>query len=70
MQRDFARRRVSPPDEPTARERCHVEGVDAPDLASMKDFLRFYVAISRGKIVQRPTADSINTVAVWFLATE
>ena len=34
----------------------------------MKDFLRFYVATSRGKIVERPTADSVNTFAEWFFA--
>ena len=44
------------------------EGVEAPDLATVKDFLRFYVATSRGKIVERPTVDSINTVAEWFFA--
>ncbi|KAL2440885.1 hypothetical protein ABEF95_008226 [Exophiala dermatitidis] len=68
MQRDYIQRGLPPPDEATARERCLGEGVDAPDLATVKDFLRFYVATSRGKIVKQPTADSLNTFAEWFFA--
>jgi len=33
------------------------EGVDAPDLVTVKDFLRFHIATSR-----------VNTVAEWFFA--
>jgi hypothetical protein len=36
--------------------------MDAPNLAMVKDFLRFY------KIVEKPTADSVNTFAEWFFA--
>jgi hypothetical protein len=42
--------------------------VDAPDLTTVKDFLRFYIATSRGKIDEneRPTADLVNTFTQWF----
>jgi len=68
MRRDYIQRGLPPPDKATARERCLGEGVDAPDLATVKDFLRFYVATSKGKIVKRPTADSVSTFAEWFFA--
>jgi hypothetical protein len=34
----------------------------------MKDFIRFYAAMSRGKIKQQPTADLVNTFVEWFFA--
>ena len=34
----------------------------------MKDFLRFHSAASRGKIVEKITANSVNTFAEWFFA--
>jgi hypothetical protein len=43
-------------------------GVAAPDLASMKDFIRFYVATSKPKLSHKPTRDSIKTVVKWFFA--
>jgi hypothetical protein len=51
-----------------ARQHCLGEGIEPPDLATVKDFLRFHVATSRGKIVTQPTADSVNTFAEWFFA--
>jgi hypothetical protein len=42
--------------------------VDAPDLATVKDFLRFHISISRGYIDEKQTVDSVNTHAEWFLA--
>jgi hypothetical protein len=65
MQRDCASRGLSAPDEATAKDRCLGEGVDAPALLTVKDFLRFYVAASRGKVVQRTTADLVYTFAQW-----
>jgi len=41
--------------------------VEAPDLATIKDFFRFYIATSYGRIVVKPTVDSIDTNAEWFL---
>ena len=32
-------------------------------METVKDFLRFYISTSRGKIVDEPTADSINAFA-------
>jgi hypothetical protein len=57
MQRDSARRGLSPPDESIARERCLKKGVDAPDLASVKDFLRFYVTTMLPFNKARPCED-------------
>jgi hypothetical protein len=50
------------------RERCLGKGVDAPDVPIVKDFIRFSAAASRGKIVELPTVDSVNTFAEWFFA--
>lgn len=45
------------------------EGLPPPNLATIKDFLRFHVAISRGRIDdERTTVDSVNTFAEWFFA--
>jgi hypothetical protein len=52
-----------------AREHCLRKGVDAPDLATVKDFTSFHAATSRGKIVDLPTAVSINTFAKWLFAS-
>jgi hypothetical protein len=58
------------PDEASARQRCLHEGVNAPDLATGKDFLHFHAATSRGKIdeEERLTANSLNAFAEWFFA--
>ncbi|KAL9118138.1 MAG: hypothetical protein Q9187_005320, partial [Circinaria calcarea] len=41
-----------------------------PNLATIKDFLRFHIAISQGRIDEegRITADSVNTFAEWLFA--
>jgi hypothetical protein len=57
---DFARSGLPPPDEAMVRERCLRKGVDAPDVLTVKDFIRFSAAASRGKIVELPTVDSVN----------
>ena len=45
------------------------EGFLPLDLATIKDFLRYHVAISRGRIDdERITVDSVNTFAEWFFA--
>jgi len=68
MQKESLHRGLPIPDEANARLRCLREGVEAPDLATIKDFLRFHIATSRGKIVKILTADSVNTFAEWFFA--
>jgi len=50
------------------RERYLGKGVDAPDMPTVKDFIRFSAAASRGKIVELPTVDSINAFTEWFFA--
>jgi hypothetical protein len=42
--------------------------VEAPDLTTIKDFFRFHIATSCGRIAVKPTVDSINTNAEWFFA--
>ena len=40
------------------------EGVEAPDLATVKEFFRYYISLSHGKIVDKLTVDSINIILV------
>jgi hypothetical protein len=70
MQKDSLQRGLPISEEASARQHCLHKGVDAPDLATVKDFLRFYIATSRGKIDEdeRPTTDSVNTFTKWFFA--
>jgi hypothetical protein len=60
MERDFAQRGLCPPDGAMVRECFLRKGVDAPDLATLKDYLWFQAATSCGKIVEKSTADSLN----------
>ena len=60
---------LSSPDEETVRRQHLRANAAAPDLATVKDFLRFYIATSRPRLdADRPTVDSINIVAEWFFA--
>jgi|ERR1700722_7120952 len=68
MQEDALQRDLPAPDEAYARHHCLHQGVEAPDLATAKDFFRFYIATSCGRIVAKPTPDSINTIAEWLFA--
>lgn len=62
---------MSPLDEDAVRQ-AHLHThthAPAPDLATVKDFQRFYIATSRPRLdADRPTADSVNIVAEWFFA--
>jgi hypothetical protein len=42
--------------------------VEAPDLATVKDFLHFHAAASKGKIKEKITSDSLNAFTEWFFA--
>jgi hypothetical protein len=42
--------------------------VEVPDLATVKDFLRFKAAAGKGMIAEQTTYDSLNTFAEWFFA--
>ena len=69
MKEDAAAKGLPSPDEDKAREDCLRKGIAAPDLATIKDFLRFYVATSKPQIdTTKPTRDSIQTVAEWLFA--
>ena len=47
---------------------CLQKETPCPDLATTKDFLRFHIALSRGKIKNKTTVDSVKTFAEWFFA--
>jgi hypothetical protein len=51
------------PDEICARHHCLYQGVETPDLVTVKGFFRLYIAISYDRIVAKPTVDSVNTNA-------
>lgn len=68
MQRDAAEHQRPRPTEEMARERCLRPGVAAPDLVTVKDFFRFYIATSKPQLTSVPTVDSINTIVEWFFA--
>ncbi|MCJ1444888.1 MAG: hypothetical protein MMC23_005391 [Stictis urceolatum] len=46
------------------------DGAEPPDLFTIKEFLRFHIALSRGRIDKqgRITSDSVCTFAEWFFA--
>ena len=68
MRKDALEQDLPMSDEACARHLCLRRGVEAPDLATVKDFFRFYIATSYGRIVAKPTPDSINIIAEWFYA--
>jgi hypothetical protein len=68
MQKDSLQRKLSIPDGVSAGQHCLCEGVNAPNLTTVKDFLHFHIATSRGKIVEETTVDLVNTFAEWFFA--
>ena len=69
MRKEAAREGRPPPDEEAVRcEHLHA-GAAAPNLVTVKDFLRFYIATSQPRLdADRPTVDSVNIVAEWFFA--
>jgi hypothetical protein len=68
LEEDAAQCGLPLPTEETAREQCLRPGAEAPDLVAVKDFLRFYITTSHPRLAEKPTADSMNTVAEWFFA--
>jgi len=57
-----ARYAMTPPD--------LLERSPPPDLANIRDFIRFHASVARGNLDPqgRPTTDSVNTFAEWFFA--
>ena len=47
---------------------CLRKGAPCPDLVTTKDILRFHIALSRGRIKDKTTVDSVKTFAEWFFA--
>ena len=68
MKEDALEKGLPVPDEAAVRDRVLKQHVEAPDLATVKDFLRFHAATSKGKIKEKITCDSLNTFAEWFFA--
>jgi hypothetical protein len=64
-QKDWRQRGLPAPDDASARTTLH-KGMDAPDPATVKDFLCFHIPTSHSEVVEKPTADSVNTSAEWF----
>ena len=69
MKQEAAHKGLAPPAEAAARRQHLRAGAAAPDLATVKDFLRFYIATSQPRLAAaKPTVDCINIVAEWFFA--
>ncbi|KAI9764073.1 MAG: hypothetical protein M1840_008877 [Geoglossum simile] len=49
-------------------EYCFSKGAPCLGLVTTKDFLRFHIALSQGRIRDKTTVDSVNTFAEWFFA--
>ena len=62
MRRDTERRHLPLLDEGIAREDCLQPNIAAPNLVIVKDFIYFYIATSRSKLINKPTINSINIV--------
>jgi hypothetical protein len=71
MQKYFAQRGLPGPNKEMARECCLGKEVKAPDLTTLKDFLRFQASTMRGKImkeVKTPTNAFLNDFVECFFA--
>jgi hypothetical protein len=66
MQKDALRRDLLTPDEVYARHHYLREGVGG---SRSKEFFRFYVATSCGRIITKAMVDSIKTITKWFFAS-
>jgi hypothetical protein len=69
MREEHAQNGLPPPDEEDARGQYLRAGMAAPDLATVKDFLRFYASTSQPRLdAASSTTDSLQTIAEWFFA--
>jgi hypothetical protein len=68
MKKDALQKGLPVPDHAAVRERVLAKNVEAPDLATVKDFFRFCAATGKGKIVTKITCNSLMAVAEWFFA--
>ena len=67
MREDTKRRGVTPSDERIVREHCLSKGVEAPDLAAVKDFLQFLATRYRGKEHAYQTWNEPNMAVEWAM---
>ena len=63
MKEDAFREGLPIPDEAAVRDRVLRKHMEAPDLITVNDFLRFHAATSKGKIRKIITSDLLNTFA-------
>jgi len=63
MKEDTFQKDLPAPDEAAVRELVLAKNVEAPDLATVKDSLRFKAAAGKGMIIEQTTYDSLNTFA-------
>jgi hypothetical protein len=63
MKEDTLQKRLPVPDQAAVREQVLAKNVEAPDLATVKDFFRFCAATGKGKIVTKITCNSPIAVA-------
>jgi hypothetical protein len=68
MKEEAVTKGLPSPNEDEAREDCLRKGIFTPDLVTMKDYLRFYIAASKPRIDTKPMRDSIQAAAEWFFA--
>jgi hypothetical protein len=66
MKKDALQKGLPVPDQAAEREWVLAKNVEAPDLATVKDFFRFCAATGKGKIVTKITCKSLIAVAEWF----
>jgi hypothetical protein len=69
MREDYARKGLLPPNKDEARSQCLRAGIAAPNLTTVKDFLRFYAATSQPRLnPEKSNTVSLQTIAEWFFA--
>lgn len=68
LERDYTGRELPLPTADEVRARYLGRGAELPDLATWKDFIRFYIHTSQPTLSSTPTADSMCTVCEWLFA--
>jgi hypothetical protein len=68
MKEDALKKELPVLDEAAVRELVLAKNMEAPDFATVKDFLRFQAATGQGMIMQQTTCKSLNAFTEWFFA--
>ena len=63
IERDYIKRGLPVPNEEEVRTQYLGPGARLPDLATVKDFLRFYIYTSQPKLSTDTITDSIGTIS-------